>query len=229
MSATAGAGGGMSWASAVPWGDIMNNNNQQSNAGKKTTYKQLDQAAYDKIIYDVLSSDQGLAALAGAENMSGAYGTSTKGLMAQDLSAKLAGELALLTAKTVEDVEQQQVKRSALGGQASVICTALHDLGKLNHFLYLEGIPHFRKLNPYVVYGYQWWGIPVAQHIYKYPEGKVTRLFTYLVNKRYNHVLGYGSLLGAASVFIGHPLMNLLGRIRLTFSIDKEPTNVSLT
>lgn len=192
----------------------------QDSGGTSVKSRKISQAGYDKIVYDILSSDQGLAALAGGESGAGLFGSSTKGLMAQDLTAKLAGELALLQSE--ETTEQKNEK-------GSVICTALYELGKLNRWTYLEGIPHFRKLNPYVIYGYQWWGIPVAQHIYKYPEGKVTKLFTYLVNKRYNHVLGYGSLLGAASVFIGHPLMNLLGRIRLTFSIDKEPTNVSLT
>lgn len=227
MSATtAGATAG---AAAGPWGAVIGGvagaavdifGATQDSGGTSVKSRKISQAGYDKIVYDILSSDQGLAALAGGENGAGLYGSSTKGLMAQDLTAKLAGELALLQS------EETTVQKNEKG---SVICTALHDLGKLNHFLYLDGIPHFRKLSPYVIYGYQWWGIPVAKHIYKYPEGKVTKLFTYLVNKRYNHVLGYGSLLGAASVFIGHPLMNLLGRIRLTFSIDKEPTNVSLT
>ena len=54
-----------------------------SNKGTQTSQKKLDQAAIDKIISDVLGSDQGLAALAQGENVSGAFGTTVKTQLGQ--------------------------------------------------------------------------------------------------------------------------------------------------
>ena len=97
--------------------------------GTRTTQKQFSQEAIDKTIYDIMSADQGLAALATAENASGGYGSSSKTLLAQDLIAKVAGTIAQITAPEVETTSSKNVKKSfsqtAGAKMGTVICTHL--------------------------------------------------------------------------------------------------------
>ena len=76
----------MAWvpigASAV--GSILGNTGSASSSGTTTRTRQFDQKAIDKAIYDIMASDQGLAALATAENASGGYKSSGKTLLLTD-------------------------------------------------------------------------------------------------------------------------------------------------
>jgi hypothetical protein len=92
------------------FGSLINAGAQPENVstnGTTTSRKVLSKEAFDKIVYDVLSSDQGLASLAGGENSSGGYGSSTKSQLAQDLVTKLSGELASITAPTVSTTSSE--------------------------------------------------------------------------------------------------------------------------
>jgi hypothetical protein len=80
---------------------LLPSSQSSTSTSGQTTQKVLTQAGIDKLIYDVLSSDSGLSALAQGENVSGGYGSSSKSLMTQDLVTKLVGELANVTAPTV--------------------------------------------------------------------------------------------------------------------------------
>jgi len=71
-----------------------------TNTSKK--YLDLSPEGYNQIIKDVLASDAGLASLATGENLSGGYGSSVKAQLAQDLVLNIAGEMAKLTAPTIE-------------------------------------------------------------------------------------------------------------------------------
>jgi len=75
-----------------------------SSYGKDTTQVegvQLDQAAIDKIIQDVLGGADGLASIFGGEHSSGIYNSSVAAQAAGDLASKLVGEIATLTAKRI--------------------------------------------------------------------------------------------------------------------------------
>ena len=73
--------------------------------GTKTEQLQLDQAAIDKLIQDVLGGADGLASIFGGEQSSGLYNSSTANQAAGDLTAKLVGELAKITGKTVTNMD----------------------------------------------------------------------------------------------------------------------------
>ncbi len=67
--------------------------------GTVTESLDISQEGVDKIIQDILSSEQGLAAIFGAENTAGIFNSSVSAQASGDLLSKLAGEIAKLTAK----------------------------------------------------------------------------------------------------------------------------------
>lgn len=62
---------------------------------------QLDQAAIEKLIEDVLGNESGLASIFGGEQTAGIFDSSVAAQASGDLAANLVGELAKLTGKTV--------------------------------------------------------------------------------------------------------------------------------
>lgn len=77
----------------------------EKRTGKTTNQLQLDPAAVQKIIQDVLGGADGLASIFSGEQSSGLYNSSTAAQAAGDLTAKLVGEIAKLTGKTVLEEE----------------------------------------------------------------------------------------------------------------------------
>jgi hypothetical protein len=212
--------GGAGWAGVVS--TVIDNNNQQYNTGTVKSKKNISQEGINKIIYDILASDQGLASLGGIENASGGFKSSTKSLLSQDLIAKITGEIANLTAETVQTNDTQTVKRSAIGegilpgpakgggGAGTVICTELVRQDKLDLDLYSAGHSHFLSLHPAIIRGYQLWAAPIAIKMVTSP--RLTRFFQPIARKRYEYIV-YGdfSIFGFLSVYLGQPLCFLIG------------------
>lgn len=193
-------------------GDIFKGNfgfdfGSESQSGTRTTQKVLSQQGIDKIIYDIMSSDKGLAALATAENASGGYRSSTKPLLAQDLVAKIAGEIANITAPTVETSQSSSSKKGAKLG--TVICTALMLEGYLDKQLYADGAAYYHKLHPRVIEGYQRWAIPSVEIIQK--RSWLMKLIAPIATSRYKMITGRGfGILGAITIYIGEPICWLI-------------------
>lgn len=80
--------------------------------GTTTKYLDIEQAGLEKIVADILGSEQGLAQVFGSEGASGLYSSTVSKQAAGDLTTKLAGELAKLTAK---DVVEEDVKTTGTG------------------------------------------------------------------------------------------------------------------
>lgn len=80
--------------------------------GTTTKYVDIDKAGLDKIVADVLGSEQGLAQLLSSEGASGLYSSTVSKQASGDLVTKLAGELAKLTAK---DVVEEDLKTTGTG------------------------------------------------------------------------------------------------------------------
>ena len=120
----------MPWyaAAATVASAYLNNNGSQNSSGSKagttTSQRKISQEGIDKLIYDVLSSDRGLASLAQGENSSGGFGSSTKQMMSQDLVTKLVGELANVTAENVTTTTGTETQRNKKKSP-TVICTEL--------------------------------------------------------------------------------------------------------
>lgn len=184
---------------------------QAKGTGTTVNKNVISQEAFNKIIYDVMSSDQGLASLASGENASGGFGSSTKTLQAQDFSSKLIGELAKLRSESVqqEDTKKTEIAAGAKGG--SVICTWMADNGYLDRATYEAGEAHFQSLNHSTVLGYQSWAIGLTATLHTRP--KLVRVLSYLVSQRYKHILGKPNLVGAITVYIGQPSCYLIGKL----------------
>jgi len=67
----------------------------------RTQQLQLDDAAIERLIEDVLSGPGGLAEIFAGEQTAGIFGSTVAAQAAGDLTAKLVGELAKLTGETV--------------------------------------------------------------------------------------------------------------------------------
>lgn len=181
-------------------------------SGTRTTQKKLSQEAVDKLIYDVLSSTDGLAALVNMENASGGYGASTKGLMAQDFLTKVIGEIANITAPTVETTDSKTVNKETKGaGKVStVICTYLMSAGYMPVMLYLRGVKPYLELNPIVLRGYRVWAEPVVSIMKTRPW--LCRLLAPIAIKRYEYTVDRKfSFTGWASVWIAEPICYVIG------------------
>lgn len=87
---------------------IANSVTKATAKGLQTEELQIEDAAVQKIIRDVLSGPDGLAAIFAGEQDSGLYNSSSANQAAGDLAAKLVGEIAKLKAKKVTTSNQEE-------------------------------------------------------------------------------------------------------------------------
>jgi len=96
-------------------GDIFGGSQTQGGSGTSTSSAtqtervQLDEAALQKIIEDVLGGADGLASIFAGEQNAGIFNSSVAAQASGDLAARLVGELAKLTGEkvTTQEAEQQ--------------------------------------------------------------------------------------------------------------------------
>jgi hypothetical protein len=190
--------------------------------GTGTSKKVLSQAAIDKLIYDVLSADSGLASLATGENLSGGYGSSSKAILAQDFVTKLVGELANVTAETVTTSNQQQDTESTSStkqkksGLKTVICTYLYSLNLFPGELYNHeiAIKHLESLDPAIIRGYHFWAVPFVRLLKRSPflSSTLIPLLLPLCISRYKQVItGKKTIGGFLTITLGHPICAMIG------------------
>lgn len=200
---------GSSLGSAIGGSILPTSTNTSANAsGTTTTQLNLSGEAYNQIIKDILASDAGLASLATGENLSGGYGSSVKAQLAQDLVLNIAGEMAKLTAPTVQTTQQQS--QSKTKKKVSVICTELARQGKLPQALYLLGHSHFLSLHPQTVAGYRVWADKVVPLMQK--SRRLSNFLAPIALARYKMIVhGKFSILGAATIYLGQPICFIIG------------------
>jgi hypothetical protein len=179
--------------------------------GTGTKQRVFDQTAIDKLVYDVLSSDRGLASLASGENLSGGFNSSTKTLQTQDFLTKLIGELAVASAPEVTTSEQQSSQTSKK--KASVICTELARQGYLSPELYEAGGPPSQQVSRTTWIGYHSWAVGVVPKMEKSP--RLCKFLAPIVTSRYRYLMGVPGfhILGRLSVWVGHPICYLIGTV----------------
>lgn len=205
----------MGWGGMIA-GLVESNSDAYTNVdGTVSTKKNLSKEAVDKIMYDILSSTDGLAALSTGENGSGGFGSATKGLMAQDLSVKLAGEIANLTAETTQTTQtKQQVDKQSPMGKAlgTIICTHMMHRGFLSRRDWARGQAHNDKLCDKTLLGYQFWSEPIVRHMEKNPDGLMERFWKPIVRGRYQMIVhGKFNLLGASTIYLMEPFSFFVG------------------
>lgn len=228
----------MGWEALIgAWQSGMDNNYEKDST--ETTQKNLSQEAIDKLIYDVMSSDAGLASLVQGETLAGGSRGSTKSLMAQDFTTKLIGELANVTAATTRTSgEVKTTKEGRLmsrmgdygdennvfnggnigdpgnlfGNTKTVICTELYRQGKLSEELYELGGPPSRQVSYQTWLGYICWAESVVERMKK--SERLSNFLLPIVVARYEYLLNRRkSLLGALTIYIGHPACWLIGSV----------------
>jgi hypothetical protein len=202
-------------------GDAIQGNVNTDNHGTVTTKKNLSQEGFNKIVYDILSSDSGLAGLASGENASGGFGSSAKTLLAQDLVTKLAGELANVTAETTQSTDMHSDKSTPLNrffgepqsiSKATVICTELVRQGRFPVSLYEhpKAKEHFANLHPLTIKGYHFWAVPavpVLAHSWRW-----SNIAFFIANARYQYICyGRKSLTGFLSIYVAQPVCFIIG------------------
>ncbi len=190
-------------------------NTSSTTSMNQTKQRVLDQNAIDKLLYDLLAQDQGLAQLASGENLAGGFNSSTKTLMAQDFLTKVLGEVALITAPEVTSgtTTQDSVQRSKKTSAKTVICTELMRQGRLPSDMYEEGHQHFLNLSPYTVSGYRLWADKVVPLMQKSPG--LSNFLAPIAYDRYLMTTGRASwtFWGAVTIYVGQPVCNVIGRI----------------
>lgn len=198
---------------------LIFDNKAEASQGKKnidgTIVKQrvFDQAAIDKLVYDVLASDRGLASLASGENLSGGFNSSTKTLQTQDFLTKLIGELAIASAPEVtqEDRTERVQDKKASSRVKTVICTELARQGLLCPELYEAGGPPSKQVSFITWSGYICWAEEVVPLMQK--SARLSKALLPIVRSRYLYLTGAPGVhaLGRLSVYIGHPICWLIG------------------
>ena len=180
-------------------------------SGTQKQQRVLSQEGTYKIIADVLGGDVGLSALAQGENVSGLSGTSIKTMLAQDLVAKLVGEIANITAPIITTTDQTTTTQAKSKKGLSVICTELREQGKLSEELYEAGTAHFLRMSPSTVRGYRVWADKVVPLMKK--SERLSNSLLPIAVARYEHITGRRkNLLGAATVYIGQPICWVIGQ-----------------
>jgi hypothetical protein len=200
------------WLDAVIAGGTTyaGTNQQTDSSGSYTRKKNIDPAGINKLIYDVLSSDQGLAALAGGENAAGGTKSTTKGLLAQDLIAKVVGELANVTAMETKT-------ETGTGKKGTVICTELVRQGLLSEELYVAGFDHFSSLSNQTIRGYQIWARKVVPLMREHRW--LAELLAPIGVGRYEFIVLHKlTFWGLTTVYIGQPICHIIGLFVSPFS-----------
>ena len=196
-------------------------NSVQQGTQRTVSQKYISDTGINKLIYDALSADNGLASLATGENLSGGYGASTKALLGQDFMVKLIGELANVSAQTVTDTtgtttksESGSSSKASGGLKLTVICTELHSQGLLSAALYNHPAAsvHLSTVHPYTLAGYHLWAVKVVSWMKKSPL--LSHLLLPICQSRYEMVTsGKFKFWGAATIYIGHPICFILGAL----------------
>ena len=103
------------------------------------------------------------------------------------------------------------------GGESTVICTALKDMGLLHKELWQHDGAYGRTLPLETRQGYWAWGVPTAKFIRKnrWAAKAISPVVTE-VAKEMAHRVGYGkgSRLGAALLYVGLPMCRVISRIK---------------
>lgn len=179
-------------------------------SGTQKSKLNIDQAGLDKIIQDILGAEQGLASLVQGQSTAGLYGASTNTLLTQKFVTDIAGELAKLTAETVQENQESSKAVQKKSGAKTVICTELERQGLLDTELYEAGHTHFLSLSPQTVRGYRVWANKVVPLMQKSPS--LSHTLAPIANSRYEHVTGRRkNLVGWATVHICQPICYLIG------------------
>jgi hypothetical protein len=203
-------------------------NNKQNTDSTKIRRREISQDAVDKIIYDILSSDQGLAALSQGENVVAGNSSSTKSLMTQDLAAKIAGEIGKYQITEIEEEDSvvRDKKREinpyfgVSGGSGnSVICTELLAQGKLDSELHEAGRAHFYSMHEYTRQGYWIWAPHAIPLMRKFPS--FTNFLATVANSRYAMITNKKvfTFWGVITVHVGQPICFILGSIHALFAL----------
>ena len=195
---------------------------------KTTQQRAISAEAMNKIMSDILGSEQGLASLATGENVSGGFGSTMKTQLAQDFLVKTSGELAALSAPMVTEADMSQTneakQESSSKTKRTVICTELLEQGLFpaelyNHPIALE---HFLNLDQETIEGYHAWAVPVVSWMKKSPL--LSKILRPIVLARYLQIIyGQRSILGSATIYLGQPLCYLIGSFLRAFT--EEPNH----
>ena len=182
-----------------------------SKSGTSKTQRVFDQTAIDKLIYDVMASDQGLASLAAGENLSGGFNSSAKTLQTQDFLTKLIGELAIASAPQI--TESQESSTQTNKKKSSVICTELARQGLLSQELYEAGGAPSKQISYTTWVGYHSWAVGVVERMKESP--RLCKFLLPIVESRYRYLTGVPGThtLGRLTVYVGHPVCFLIGTL----------------
>jgi len=218
---------GAPWDSALQlWGTAMANNTREG--GTVTTRKNLSQESIDKLIYDALSSDVGLAALASGENLTGGSKSSSKTLLAQDMMAKIIGELASVTAETEQTTKQEKTTKEGRAlnkfadNTGTVICTELHRQGKLSSELYHSVGAPYAQVSYFTWRGYHLWASRVVPLMAR--SERLSNLLLPVIRSRYLLLSGAPGFhfFGRMTQRIGEPICWMIGAVVSHFAHFKE-------
>ena len=202
----------------------------ETTKSQKTTQRVITAEAMNKIMSDILGSEQGLASLATGENVSGSFGSTGRTQLSQDFLVKVAGEMAKLTSQEITNFEEEKKKdqtETKVGGKGkagTVICTELLSQGRFPAELYNHpvALAHFIKLPQETVEGYHAWAVPVVRWMKRSPM--LSKILLPIVLARYLQIIyGQRSLLGSLTIYLGQPICYLIGSFLR--ALTKEPNN----
>jgi hypothetical protein len=132
-------------------------------------------------------------------------------------SNMLAGTEAMSQGGKATGTAENMPKAPDTGGM-SVICTELHRQGIMSLELYLMDTNYGIALSlrkPHVIVGYQFWGRPVARLMAKSPI--FAKLISIPAMAWARNMAGDKNLLGAFISFVGEPVCEIIGKIKLSF------------
>lgn len=95
--------------------------------GRTTEGLQIDGAGINKILQDMLGSQQGLASIFSNEKVSGLYGSTVATQASGNLLANLAGEIAKLTAKKVSETDNEETSGTTANTNQNTTQNATQD------------------------------------------------------------------------------------------------------
>lgn len=168
-------------------GNSSSNNSSQNIDITNTTEEDVSDEKAKAYLAQLLGGTDGLAAITSGQKSAGLYNSTTNMQLTNDLLSRVTANVAALSKKTTTaqvgtvDNSTSQHKKGALEW---IVCTELHNQGRIPHDFYRKGAKKFATYNDAVKRGYYYWAVGAVKHLRTTPNSLLSKFLAYVFLNR---------------------------------------------
>lgn len=206
-------------------------NNQSATQNIDITNTTQEDVSEDKAkayLEQLLNGTNGLASVTSGERAAGAYDTTTKTMLVNDLLGSVTANVAALSKKTTttqEGTVQNSTSQHKKGALEWIVCTELHNQGRMPHSWYRKGAKVFAAHSDKTKQGYYYWAVPAVKHLRKYPNSKLSNFLAHIFYNRAEYLAAKAGSKSAKKTFFGWAVTHITYAVCVVISrtIARKP------